>query len=179
MGECSAQGRRLSVWHRQAKHCPLCGALLTSAHVEGRERQRCPACTFVLYENPASAAAGLVVDEARRVLLIHRAIEPYRGSWALPAGYQELDEQPSQTAAREIREESGIEVEVVELIDLLFIPEDARKPANLAVFLCRPIGGALRPGHDADDAAWFDIERLPAKLGFDNGPRILDWLADR
>jgi ADP-ribose pyrophosphatase YjhB (NUDIX family) len=133
----------------------------------------------VLYENPASAAAGVVFDESRRVLLIQRAIEPFRGYWALPAGYQEADEHPSETAAREIREESGIEVEVVELLDLLFLPNDARKPANLAVFLCRPTGGALRAGHDADDAAWFDVDRLPARLGFDNGPRILDWLKDR
>lgn len=167
------------MWERQAKHCPLCGALLALAEVEGRERRCCAGCAFVLYENPAAAAAGVVVDETGRVLLIHRAIEPYRGFWALPAGYQELDEHPSQTAAREIREESGIEVEVMELIDLLFLPEDARKPANLAVFLCRPTGGTLHPGHDADDAAWFDIERLPAKLGFDNGPRIREWLRRR
>lgn len=165
--------------HRQAKHCPLCGAQLTSGHVEGRERRLCSGCSFVLYENPAAAAAGVVVDVSRRVLLVQRAIEPYRGYWALPAGYQELDEHPSQTAAREIREESGIEVEVVELIDLLFISQDARKPANLAVFLCRPIGGELRPGDDTQDAAWFDVDRLPAKLGFDNGPRILEWLRDR
>jgi ADP-ribose pyrophosphatase YjhB (NUDIX family) len=157
----------------------LCGAALTLAHVEGRERRRCAGCTFVLYENPASAAAGVVVDESRRVLLIQRAIEPYRGFWALPAGYQEVDEHPRQTVAREIREEAGIEVDVVELLDLLFIPEDSRKPANLAVFLCRPTGGDLRPGHDADAAAWFDLERLPEKLGFDNGPRILRWLERR
>ena len=47
---------------------------------------------------------------------------------------------------------------------------------NLAVFLCRPIGGDLKPGHDALDARWFDLARLPANLGFDNGPRILDRL---
>jgi ADP-ribose pyrophosphatase YjhB (NUDIX family) len=132
----------------------------------------------VFFENPACAAAGVVLDERRRVLLIRRAIEPYKGQWALPAGYQEVDEEPAQTAVREIREESGIEVEVVELLDLLFIPEDQRKPANLAVFLCRSVGGSLAPGHDAFDAAWFDLDHLPAQLGFANGPRILHRLRD-
>lgn len=149
------------------------------AVVEGRERARCAQCAFVLYENPASAAAGVVIDERGRVLLIRRAIEPFRGSWALPAGYQEIDEHLRETAAREIREESGIEVEVRELYDLLFVVEDGRKPANVAVYLCRPLGGALRPGEDALDAAWFDLEDLPLDLGFDNGPRILHRLRER
>lgn len=127
----------------------------------------------MLYENPSSAAAGVVIDRRGHVLLVRRAIEPFRGSWALPAGYQEIDEDPSRTAVREVREESGIEVEVLELLDLLFIPADARKPANLAVYLCRPVGGTLRPGHDALEAAWFDLDALPEDLGFDNGPRVL------
>jgi ADP-ribose pyrophosphatase YjhB (NUDIX family) len=136
-------------------------------------------CTFVLYENPACAAAGIVLDADRRVLLIRRAIEPYKGAWALPAGYQELDEEPAQTAVREVFEESGIRAEVVELFDLVFVPVDWRKPANLAVFLCRHVGGTLCPGDDVLDAAWFDLEELPADLGFDNGPRLLERLRRR
>ena len=171
--------RSAPVWQRQAKHCPLCGAQLARAQVEGRERGRCLACSFVLYENPASAAAGIVLDADRRVLLIQRAIEPYRGDWALPAGYQEADEEPAQTAVREIFEESGVRAEVISLFDLLFVPADARKPANLAVFLCRQVGGSLQPGDDALDARWFDLAQLPSNLGFDNGRRILDRLRER
>ncbi len=154
----------------------MCGVAVVRAHVEGRERSQCPACAFVLFENPSCAAAGLVIDTRRRVLLVRRAIGPYQGSWALPAGYQEVDEPLRDTASREVLEESGILVEVLDLHDLLFITEDARKPANLAVYLCRPIGGALQAGHDALEAAWFDLDGLPANLGFDNGPRILDRL---
>ena len=167
------------MWQGRAKHCPLCGAALTRAEIEGRERGRCSRCTFVLYENPASAAAGIVLDEQRRVLLVQRAIEPFRGDWALPAGYQEMDESPAETAAREIREESGLHVEVVELFDLLFVADDHRRPSNLAVFLCRPRGGELCAGDDALDVAWFDLEALPHNLGFDNGPRILHRLRIR
>jgi 8-oxo-dGTP diphosphatase len=164
------------VWHSRAKHCPQCGALLAPATIEGRSRGRCAQCAFILYENPASAAAGVVLDASRRVLLVQRAIEPYKGHWALPAGYQELDETPSETAVREIFEESGIAVEIVALFDLLFVREDHRRPSNLAVYLCRPSGGELRPGDDVLDAGWFDLRDLPANLGFDNGPRILERL---
>ena len=167
------------MWQQRAKHCPLCTQPLVLAQVEGRERLRCSACPFVLYQNPACAAAGLVIDAGRRVLLVRRAVEPYRGQWALPAGYQEIDEEPALTAQREVLEESGVEVEVISLFDLLFIPEDARRPANLAVYLCRPVGGVLRAGEDALEVAWFDLDHLPADLGFENGPRILARVARR
>lgn len=167
------------VWPSNALHCPACGASLVRGRVEGRERAHCPTCPFVLYENPASAAAGVVLDPRGHVLLVRRAIEPFRGSWALPAGYQEIDETPAHTVVREVREESGIEVEVVELLDLLYFPADLRKPANLAVYLCRAVGGSLAAGHDAAEAAWFDLEALPPDLGFENGPRILHPLRAR
>jgi ADP-ribose pyrophosphatase YjhB (NUDIX family) len=134
---------------------------------------RCPDCRFVLYENPASASAGLVLDPRGRVLLVRRAIEPFKGAWAIPAGYQEADEDPPAAVVREVREETGIAVRVVRLVDLIHVPDDARKPANVAVFLCRAEGGAPCPGHDAAEAAWFALGELPRELGFDNGPRIL------
>ena len=93
------------MWHARAKHCPLCGAALVLAEVGGRERPSCSACSFVLYRNPASAAAGAVLDGGGRVLLVRRGIEPFRGDWALPAGYQEVDETPEQTAVREVHED--------------------------------------------------------------------------
>ena len=161
------------MWQRRAKHCPLCAAALVQGALEGRSRVHCSTCSFVLYENPAAASAGLVLDERGRVLLVRRALDPYRGDWALPAGYQEIDEEPAQTAVREVREESGIEVEVLSLFDLIFVPEDLRRPANVAIYLCRPLGGELAAGEDTLEAAWFALEKLPPNLAFQNGPRIL------
>jgi len=118
----------------------------------------------------------MVVDPRGCVLLVRRAIEPFRGQWALPGGYQEVDEDPAVTAARETLEESGIEVEILRLIDLVFLPGQSVKPANLAVYLCRPIGGTLRNGEDTLEAGWFDPDDLPTDLGFDNRPRIQAWI---
>jgi phosphoribosylformylglycinamidine cyclo-ligase len=144
--------------------------------VEGRERQRCGQCRFVLFENPAGAAAGVVVDAEGRVLLVRRALEPHKGDWALPAGYQDIDEEPSAACAREVREETGLEVEVLELFDLLFVPGDVRKPANLAVYLCCPKGGELQAADDAEDARFFALDDLPENIGFDNSRRVLSKL---
>jgi len=126
----------------------------------------------VLYQNPAAAALGVVLNERAEVLMVRRAIQPYRDHWALPAGYQEIDEEPAETVVREVREETGVEIEICGLLDLLFV-QDPRKPANVAVFLARPVGGALAAGAEETHVDWFALDALPDPIGFDNYPRIL------
>lgn len=173
LGWASEPDTSLAMWMDHAKHCPLCAADLESAVVAGRARPRCTGCGWVLYKNPASAAAGVVLDEQRRVLLIRRGIEPFRGAWALPAGYQDIDESPEDTVRREVAEETGILVEPYRLIDLVFIADDPRKPANLAMYLSRVVGGILKAGDDAKEAQWYALDDLPEDIGFGNRERIL------
>lgn len=161
------------MWQEKAKHCPMCRELLVLIQVRGRPRRRCASCGFVLYSNPASAAAGVVLNPLREVLLVRRAIEPFRGYWALPAGYQEIDEHPRETVVREIREEAGIEARVAGLLDLLFIPDDPRRPANVAVFLCAAEACQPAPGVEESEARFFPLDGLPDDIGFDNYERIL------
>lgn len=163
----------------EARHCQQCGAALASTWVEDRERPACPACGFVVFANPASAAAGVIVNPAREVLLVRRAIDPWKGYWALPAGYQEVDEGPEEALRREVHEEAGIAIQVLGLLDLLYVGSDPRRPANVAVFLCTSEAHELLPASsDVEAAGWFALERLPERIGFDNYPRILSRLRD-
>lgn len=159
-----------------ARFCPICAAELVTSDVFGRERRRCSACTFVLYANPAGAAGAVVVDEQRRVLLVRRGIEPHRGLWALPAGYQEVDETPRRAAEREVEEETGIRARTVALLDLVFVPDDPRKPANVALFLAVPERGRAEGGDDALDADWFELDALPEELAFASTRPLLERL---
>lgn len=159
-----------------SRHCLRCGGPTAAQPIEGRLRKRCELCGWVHWLNPASAAAGLVLHE-RRVLLVRRAVDPCYGQWALPAGYQEIDEPAPEAVQREVREECGIDVRVEGLHDLIWIP-GGHRPANLAVFRCTPLSLEPRPGSDVLAAAWFDLAALPEELAFDNGPRILWPLRD-
>jgi len=143
-----------------------------AGEVAGRARPACAACGYVHYQNPASAAAGVVFNGNGELLLVRRAIEPFRDHWALPAGYQEIDEAPEEAVRREVLEEAGVAVEVLGLLDLLHV-RDPRKPANVAVFLCQARGGEAQAGAEESAAAWFRLSALPEPIGFDNYERIL------
>lgn len=158
-----------------AQFCLRCAAPLATKERRGRPRLACTACSFVLYESPVGASAGLVL-RGEEVLLVQRGIEPFLGSWAVPAGYQDADEPPPRTAEREVLEETGIVVEAFLLLDLLFVPDDPRRPANVALFACRPVGGSVQGGDDAADAGWFQLSDLPEELAFDNRRQIFDRL---
>ena len=168
------------MWPARSSYCPLCAAPLAEREVGGRVRKACTTCRFVLYLGPAGAAAAVILNDEREVLLVRRSIPPFEGRWALPAGYQEADESPEQAIVREVGEETGLEVLVTGLLELQHVPDDPRKPANVAVYLCRPAPGSgeARAGDDAAEAAWFPLTDLPEDLGFPNNRRILEALAE-
>ena len=92
--------------------CPRCGAQLA----RGEGRVECAACGFVTYANPAPTACALCVDDRGRLLLGRRADEPFRGLWDIPGGFLDEDEHPLDCLRRELREESGFEVEPGEFV---------------------------------------------------------------
>lgn len=102
-----------------------------------------------------------MIDEHGRILLVLRGHEPYAGHWSLPSGRREPDEDAAAAAAREVLEETGLVVEVGELLGVLR-RQDAMGRHHYEVhdFACRVVGGSLRAGDDAADARWFAPDEL-------------------
>ncbi|MGA9070333.1 MAG: NUDIX hydrolase [Terracidiphilus sp.] len=112
-------------------------------------------------EYPSSPLVGVgavIVDDAGCVLLIRRASEPLKGHWSLPGGLLELGESLTDGVRREVREETGLTVEPLELIELLDriyrMGKLVRYHYVIADYLCRVTGGALQAASDADAARW-------------------------
>jgi 8-oxo-dGTP pyrophosphatase MutT (NUDIX family) len=135
----------------------------------------------------AVSAGGVVLAEllpdAPVALVAHRSA---RGSlqWTLPKGAQEPGESVGQTALREVREETGLEAELVgalDTIDYWFVwaPEQTRYHKFVHYFLMRAVGGDFADhDHEMEDAAWFEPARAREQMSFANERRLLDLIPD-
>ena len=168
-----AQNRRPV--QEQINFCQRCGGALAEKEIEGRARRYCPACGFVVFLDPKVAAAGLVQVDGRLVL-VRRGIEPAMGRWAFPSGYVDRGESLEEAAAREVREETGLEVRVTRLVGVYSRPGDA---VILAVYAAERVGGSLLAGADAEEVGLFSTDELPP-LPFPHDYDILrDWRSMR
>ncbi len=110
------------------------------------------------YPQTPLVGVGGVVIHRDRVLLIRRGSEPLKGEWSIPGGLVELGEELTAGVRRELKEETGVDVETLECI-LVFdrIMRDGDRVKYhyvIADYLCRRIGGRLRPASDVVDARW-------------------------
>jgi len=155
------------LWPGEFVYCPQCATPLDQRLVGGRRRSVCPACGFVHFRNPGVGVAAFVEDEAGRILMIRRgpgATQP--GLWAIPAGYVDYGEDVREAAAREMLEETGLEVAIGEPI---FVASNFHDPAKLTVgiwFRGSVVGGRLEAGDDADGVGFFALDDMPP-LAFD------------
>jgi ADP-ribose pyrophosphatase YjhB (NUDIX family) len=157
-------------------YCPSCGTHLQDRIVDHRTRRACPACGRIQWRN-AKPCAGVLVIRNGKVLLVRRTVEPFLGYWDIPGGFCEVDEHPLQTAIREVREETGLEIELTGLLGL-WLDEYVEHTTLNIYYLARPLSRRIRAGDDADGAAWFAPNALPRRIAFQNGRQALEaWAA--
>ncbi len=143
---------------------------------EGRDRLVCENCGFIFYQNPVPAAA-VILQQNRRILLVKRKFEPRAGEWSFPAGFVEWGEGPEQTAIREVQEETGLNVAVRSLYGVYRGQDYPDHEILLVVYRGEILGGKLQPGDDALEAQWFDLAHLPESIAFRLHRNILAELA--
>ena len=119
------------------------------------------------YPDRPFVGVGAVIIQDGRVVLIKRKYEPLAGQWSLPGGIVEVGETLESSVAREMREETGLEVEVgpvVEVFDRITrdVEGGVRYHFVLVDYLCWPIGGVLQAGSDVADAVFADPAALAA-----------------
>lgn len=103
---------------------------------------------------------GAVIVHEGRVLLVQRGHEPLKGRWSIPGGLIEIGEMLHEAVVREVKEETGLDVELIELVELLDRihreGERVRYHYVIADYLCRVVGGTLKAADDADAVRWVE-----------------------
>ena len=117
------------------------------------------------YPDRPIVGVGAVIVDGDRVLLARRAHEPSKGEWTLPGGVVEIGERLTDAVVREVREETGLEIDVgpvVEVLDRVQSGQDGRVEFHFVIvdYLCRPVAGSLAAATDAADARWVPADDL-------------------
>ena len=143
------------------RYCPRCGNPLIDAHRHGKVRRVCEACNFIHFRDPKVAAVVFVVLEGE-LLLVRRGVDPEKGKWALPAGYIDYGEDPYEAAEREVLEETGLTVEITDVVDILGPDPTGVSPASIVLlFEGQYVSGEPQAGDDVDRVAFFPAHDLP------------------
>lgn len=134
-------------------------------------------------DRPLVGVGAVVIDGEGRILLVRRGVEPGLGLWSIPGGLVELGERVMDAVVREVREETGVEVEVLgiaEVFDNIVLDERGRVRFHYVLidYYAKPLTSSLRRGSDALEVGWFTpeeaerleksraTEKLLRKIGF-------------
>lgn len=138
---------------------------------ELNNNEPCPHCGRYLNRG---VSVDVVIIKDDTVLLVKRGVEPFKGFWAMPGGYVEWDESAEGAAAREVREETGLTVNNIQLVGVYSSPDRHPKQVINILYVAEAEEGALLAADDAEAAKWFLFSELPDDMAFDHRQNIAD-----
>ena len=144
-------------------YCYQCGNIVEIRLVDHREREICPQCGWVYYLQ-LKVGAAVLIEHDNKLLLLQRAYEPWIGSWMIPAGYVEADEDPKDAAKREVLEETGLDVELGDLVKTYYFADDPRGNGVAFVYKATKISGEININNEATNAKYFAFDEIPSYL---------------
>jgi 8-oxo-dGTP diphosphatase len=156
------------------KYCPFCGTELALKEKGGRQRPACPNCSFVQFRNPVPGVVVLVEKEGT-VLLGRRRGGFGAGTWGLPQGYIELDEDFLTAAIREVKEETGLDVEIRSIINVVSNLLSPGLQTLAIVLLAGVVGGELCAGDDLETLEWVPLAGPLPEMAFEAD----EWIIER
>lgn len=142
--------------------CAPCGGRLEKRSLKAGDPDRhvCVECETVLYLDPKVAVGTIITDDASRIVLVRRAIQPGYGLWVFPGGYVDRGEEVRGAAVREAREECGLDVRLDRLLDVYSYEGS---PVIIIVFAASMIGGELCAADKEEclEAGLFRADEIP------------------
>lgn len=143
-------------------YCPKCGSKHFDVNTE--KSRKCDNCGFEYYANPSAATAAFIFNENGQLLVAHRAKEPAKGTLDLPGGFVDNNETAEQGIVREIKEETGLDINRVEY--LFSLPNiyiySGMEIHTLDMFFAAHISGSQVPvaADDASELMWVAVDDL-------------------
>jgi len=122
--------------------------------------------------------SDVIVEKGDKILLEIRGVEPFKGMFCLPGGKHEKNEKIEETAIREVKEETSLDVELTDILGVYSdVKRDPRFHSISVVFIAKVKSGTAKAGSDAVDVKWIKIKDVDFnKLAFDHAKIINDYI---
>jgi ADP-ribose pyrophosphatase YjhB (NUDIX family) len=157
------------------RFCSQCAAAVERIEVGGEPVWRCPRCGHRQHRRQVVGVAVVVVEDDR-LLMVKRRYGDRAGAWCIPCGHVGWDEDVREAAVRELEEETGVVAELDGVFDAHTTFHDRNRHHAGIWFRGRRVGGALRAGDDAVDAAFFPLDEIPEPLAYVTDARVIERL---
>jgi ADP-ribose pyrophosphatase YjhB (NUDIX family) len=155
------------------KFCPHCAHPMAEKKENEVVRKYCPSCGYIQYRNPLPGVSVLIIQNGK-VLLGKRGPASFRpGTWCLPGGFIEFDEDFITAAKREVLEETGLEIEVESIINVASNFLSSRLHSLVVVFQASVKGGTLQAGDDLEALEWFPPEGDLPEMAFESDAYLI------
>lgn len=155
------------------KYCPHCAGLMAEKEENQVFRKYCSACGYIQYRNPLPGVTVLIIDDGK-VLLGKRGPASFRpGTWCLPGGFIEFKEDFITAAHREVFEETGLEIEIQSIINVVSNFLSGRLHTIVVVLQASVKGGLLQAGDDLEALEWFPLEGKLPEMAFESDTYII------
>jgi 8-oxo-dGTP diphosphatase len=155
------------------KYCPLCGTQLAQREIAGKQRPACSNCGFVKFRNPVPGVV-VVIEQEGNVLLGKRRGGYGEGKWGLPQGYVEFDEDFLSAAIREVKEETGLNVEIRSILNVVSNLLSSRLHTLAIVLLAGVVGGELCAADDMERLEWVPMSGPLPDMAFEADEHIIE-----
>lgn len=165
------------------RYCPQCASFLRLKVIDRLTRQVCTSCGWIKYLHTPIVGVVILQNHKGQILLVQRAQAPFKGQWSLPGGFAEFGEHPLDTAQRELREETGLVVTDLSIVNAYI--SDEHPATNSLVVVCQAVlPKAPRRVTAHDDilqATWFkpNLEQLPPLAFATQQLALTSWLTSQ
>lgn len=161
----------------QFKFCPVCGGKLEFRG--GHEKVlTCLKCSFKFYQNSAPASGAIIINEKNQILLSEKNLKPYIGQWDIIGGFLKDGEHPEDGIRREVKEEIGVDIEIIKLFGVYmgqyYLGKNIYKNTLNFYYICRIKNGNPKIIEEISKLKWFYRKNIPYdKMAFDQEKQLI------
>jgi len=144
--------------------CPQCTTKLKQQNTS----YRCDTCPLTIYRDPIPTVCAFILNDKNQVLVNKRAIEPRKDTYDIPGGFLNLNEDSGEAIHREVFEETGLKIKIVDLLSIHKdrYGENGNHIINI-YYVAKVSGGDLLAKDDVKDLEWVMIDEIP-QMGFES-----------